>query len=574
MKTYELMHFYPTLKGPQNLKSNNNEKVVSMCVDLNGNVTVASLVSSSNINIDGNLKPGYSVQYPTSDIAIASFSCDGSYRWSKTVGGYQTDKIKDVGTDADGNVYAIGTITIGTTDLGTTTTAYQAHFDTDTILPAAAYEVHQNKKNMFLIKYDSIGTFKWLRMPQPDDVSSIVSGGQYRSLNLQVDTEGNSYWYVSLPEGVHANGNYAVTSAGITHHVLIYDTNGNFLSGHPIAIATTGFNDYRFERNHQNGNYYIVGGFDSLSEQGSISFGGQVVAKSKYLAAFDSTGAFLWIRTNNGNSPWEIQDYDVTFDENNDIYLTGTTLYSSPVEDPNVIDGWNGQQFINSPPSNPFMYVIKLNSSGNTLWQTNSNVGRARGIAINGTEVAITGFARSYIWQNIDFQYPGDNGNGLYPFLIRFNKNTGAIIANHYLTSNTITLDPGQHIVSDNLGSYYIGGAFQSTMSGFGGSITNAGGSDDFFVAKFGTASCDFLSAPAFDKKATIFYPNPVQNLLYVASEETQSYQIYSILGVKISEGTLSVGSGIDCSGLSDGVYLLSLMDSLGKSSTVKFVKQ
>lgn len=552
---------------------NNNEKVVSMCVDLNGNVTVASLVSSSNINIDGNLKPGYSVQYPSTDIAIASFSCDGTYRWSKTIGGFNTDKIQDVGTDNDGNVYAVGTITMGITYLGTTTTAYQAHFDTDTILPAAMESVNQYKKNMFLIKYDSVGAFKWLRMPQPDDVSITASGGQYRSLNLQVDADGNSYWYVSLPQGVHASGNYTVSSAGITHHVLIYDTNGNFLSGHPIDVVTTGYNNYRFTRNHQSGNYYIVGGFDSISEQGTITLGGQVIANSKYLAAFDSTGAFLWLRTNNGDTPWEMQDYDVTFDVNNDIYLTGSTRYSSPLEGPNVIDGWNGQQFL-FPPTGVFMYVVKMDSSGNTLWQTNSTVGRARGIAVNGDEVAITGFSRSFVWQNINFQYPGDNGNGLYPLLIRFNKTTGVIIANHYLTSNTNTFDPGQHIVSDNLGSYYIGGAFQSTMSGFGGSITNVGGSDDFFVAKFGTASCDFLSAPAFDKKASILYPNPVQNLLYVASEETQSYRIYSILGVKISEGKLSVGSGIDCSGLSDGVYLLSLMDSLGKSSTVKFVKQ
>ena len=551
---------------------NNNEKVVSMCVDTNGNVTVASLVGSNNINIDGNLKSGYSVSYPSTDIAIASFSCDGSYRWSKTIGGFNDDNIQDVGTDADGNVYAVGKITIGITDLGTTTTAYQAHFDTDTILPASLESENQYKKALFLIKYDSIGTFKWLRMPQPDDVSSIGSYSQYASKNLQVDAAGNSYWYVYLPTGIHANGNYNVTSAGITHHILKYDTNGNFVNGHAIDIVTSGFNDFRLKRNHQNGNYYIAGGYDSYSS-GSITIGGQAVANSKYLAAFDSTGAFLWLRTNNGNRPFELQDYDVTFDTNNDIYLTGSTRYSSALGEPNVIDGWNGQQFL-FPPTGVFMYVVKMDSSGNTLWQTNSTIGRARGIAVNDNEVAITGFSRSFVWQNINFEYPGDNGNGLYPLLIRFNKTTGAIIANHYLTSNTNTFDPGQRIVSDNLGSYYIGGAFQSTMSGFGGSITNVGGSDDFFVAKFGTASCDFLDAPAFDKKGSILYPNPVQNLLFIDIHEIQQYQIYSILGVKISEGILSVGSGIDCSGLTSGVYLLNLTNTSGQSSTLKFVKQ
>jgi hypothetical protein len=443
---------------------NGNEKVVSMCVDPNGNVTIASLVSSSNINIDGNLKPGYSVQYPSSDIAIASFSCDGTYRWSKTIGGFQNDYIQDVGTDADGNVYAVGQISIGINDFGPGTT-YAAHFDTDTILPVAAEAVNQYKKSMFLIKYDSIGTFMWLRMPQPDDVTYIASNGQYLSKNLQVDAAGNTYWYVYLPAGIHANGNYTVTGSGITHHVLKYDAMGNFISGHPIAVLTSGFNDFRFYRNPQNGNYYIAGGFDSLSEQGSIAIGGQLIANSKYLSAFDSTGAFLWTRTNTGNVPWEVQDYDVTFDENNDIYLTGTTLYSSPLGSPNVIDGWNGQQFVVPASSfGPFMYLIKMDSSGNTIWQTNGSAGYATSLAVNGNEVAITGRVRSFIWQNINFTYPNDTGNGLNPFLIRFNKTTGTIITNHYLTSSSGAFDGGTRLISDNLGSYYIGGAFQSTM--------------------------------------------------------------------------------------------------------------
>ncbi|WP_026977681.1 T9SS type A sorting domain-containing protein [Flavobacterium tegetincola] len=555
---------------------NGNEKVVSMCVDPNGNVTVASLVSSSNINIDGNLKTGYSVQYPSSDIAIASFSCDGTYRWSKTIGGYNTDKIQDVGTDAEGNVYAAGTITVGVTDFGTTTTAYQAHFDTDTILPAALQSVNQYKKSMFLIKYDSIGTFKWLRMPQPDDVTNVTSISQNSSKNLQVDGLGNSYWYVYLSPGVYANGNYTVTSPGVTHHILKYDSEGNFVSGLPIDIVTTGYNDFRFTRNHINGNYYIVGGFSSLAEEGTITIGGQLMAHSKYLAAFDSTGAFLWTRTNNGNTPWEVQDFDVTFDANNDLYLTGTTLYSSPLEGPNVIDGWNGQQFV-VPANNSgtFMYVVKMDTMGNTIWQTNSSsVGNAKGIAINGNEVAITGYSHSFIWQGINFIYPNNGGDGQYPFIIRFNKNTGAIIANHYLTANSVSSDYGQRILSDNVGNYLIGGSFQSTMSGFGGSITNVGGSDDFFVAKFGSASCDFLGATVFDKKATILYPNPVLNHLFINTQEVQKYQVYSILGSKISEGVLSVGSSIDCSNLTSGVYLLNLINNNGLSTTMKFVKQ
>ena len=83
------------------------------------------------------------------------------------------------------------------------------------------------------------------------------------------------------------------------------------------------------------------------------------------------------------------------------------------------------------------------------------------------------------------------------------------------------------------------------------------------------------LSTPSFEQKNKVtLYPNPVQNRLFINTEETQQYQIYSILGSKISEGTLAVGSGIDCSGLTSGVYFISLTNGLSQSSTLKFVKQ
>jgi alpha-tubulin suppressor-like RCC1 family protein len=82
------------------------------------------------------------------------------------------------------------------------------------------------------------------------------------------------------------------------------------------------------------------------------------------------------------------------------------------------------------------------------------------------------------------------------------------------------------------------------------------------------------LDTHEFEKKNKItLYPNPVQNRLFINSEETQQYQIYSILGTKISMGTLSVGNSIDCSNWSSGVYLLNLTDEFGNKNTLKFIK-
>ncbi|WP_026977687.1 T9SS type A sorting domain-containing protein [Flavobacterium tegetincola] len=83
------------------------------------------------------------------------------------------------------------------------------------------------------------------------------------------------------------------------------------------------------------------------------------------------------------------------------------------------------------------------------------------------------------------------------------------------------------------------------------------------------------LSTPTFEKSAEVkLYPNPVQNRLFIDNQETVQYQIYSILGVKISEGALTVGNNIDCSSFSSGVYLLNLVNNSGNSTTLKFVKQ
>ncbi|RYG92473.1 hypothetical protein EON65_59145, partial [archaeon] len=326
--------------GSVSTPPNNNERVISMSTDPMGNVAVVSLVGSSGIQIDGNPKPGYSVSYPGTDIALASFSCDGSYRWSKTIGGYGNDYVHDVDTDAEGNVYIVGMNQPGYTDMFETN---YVHFDNDTILPVAEELINQYKKSIFLAKYDSLGNLKWLRMPQPDDVSMSQSLTNHASKNLQVDPQGNSYWLCHFKAGTYADGQYAVTETGPTLHILKYDAEGDFIGGHKLDIQSPNSNEYKMIRNHQNGHYIVAGGID-FDGGYTVTVGGQPVQKTKYLATFDSTGTFLWLRTSTGNIGWDVQDYDVACDSENNIYLTGTT-FSTNLEEPFIVDGFNGQQF-------------------------------------------------------------------------------------------------------------------------------------------------------------------------------------------------------------------------------------
>ncbi len=64
------------------------EQVTDMVTDADRNVYVLSPVGDLGLNIDGNTKfflgdSGGVIH----DYALASFSCDGTYRWSKIIGG-------------------------------------------------------------------------------------------------------------------------------------------------------------------------------------------------------------------------------------------------------------------------------------------------------------------------------------------------------------------------------------------------------------------------------------------------------------------------------------------------------
>jgi hypothetical protein len=63
------------------------EQVKSTCTDIYGNVYMVSDVGSTNSQIDGVPKQNYNNGFGLRDGIIASFSCNGTYRWSKVFWG-------------------------------------------------------------------------------------------------------------------------------------------------------------------------------------------------------------------------------------------------------------------------------------------------------------------------------------------------------------------------------------------------------------------------------------------------------------------------------------------------------
>ena len=67
---------------------NDYEPVYSIATDSQKNYYVLSYVGMSDLDVDNNPKSNYDWPgFGPKDIVLASFACDGTYRWSKVFGG-------------------------------------------------------------------------------------------------------------------------------------------------------------------------------------------------------------------------------------------------------------------------------------------------------------------------------------------------------------------------------------------------------------------------------------------------------------------------------------------------------
>lgn len=519
------------------------EEVKSMCTDIYGNVYVASDVGRINLQVAGVPKMTYS-PFGLNDAIVSSFSCDGSYRWSKVIGGGKGGKISSIGTDSQGNVFVLGYV-----NPVTAPNEVPVHFDEDLFLPISPLNVNINKQRMFLIKYSSEGVLQWLRMPEAVDISNN-GNGPAAVIDIEVDAQGTTYSLLNLPAGVYANSAYTVTTPGL--YVLKYDTNGVFLGGINLNVQLD-FAEFNMKRNPTTGAIYIAGVVDVAFY--TLTINEQQVLHSKFLAAFDSTGTFLWKRENesviDGGGG---VSYEVDVDSDNNVYFAASAF----VFPPTYLDGFNGIAFPNDVPPAP--YIVKLDSNGNTLWQTSGNRSYPRDVIVNGNEVAVTGKAGNMQWQNLSYQQ--DTNSGGHPYLARFNKETGAIIAINALYSTSD--DSGTALATDCKGNYYMGGRFGGSLTAGANTLTNSGGSSDFFVAKFGSTDCNFLATTTPELPTLVGYPNPVKDYLHVTAAAKNSFVLRNVLGASILKGIVSGDGIIDLTTVIAGMYLLELQDESG----------
>ena len=539
-----------------------DEQVDAIAVDPHSNVYVLSSVYQGIITVGGQVRD--TNDYYRQSL-ISSFGCNGTYRWSKNIGGHFHNVVNGIGCDNAGNLYAVGEASRGVPG------QKSVRFDTDTIMPQSNLP-NLHKRNMYLVKYDSIGHLKKLIYPQMPSFNDQLIDGAMESRALAVDAQGNCYWLCDMRTGLFEGGNINITQNG--NYILKYNSEGIFQQLIPIDIETNSihvFNEtFKFKRDPNTGHFYFMFfPYFNVYEpnQGKyLNIAGQSVVHNAVICSFDQNGNFLWKQENMmtmiGN-----RSGNFGFDNDGNIYLTNRSRNG---------DGWAGQQFVTTDPDLHFQMLIKFDADGNLVWKANSvslNSGTYEyDVTTFGDTVTLAGRLKSLNWGSL-IENP-DIFDNTKPYIITFDQSTGTPLWLRRINTTFGVGDYASRVIADHKGNYFVGGAMQFEMYVNGETLVSNGGNSDFFVAKIGSDDCSLLAVNENGVQNVSGYPNPVQKLFYLDNTQKLEYVIFNILGEELERGLLPENAAINFEHYNSALYLIRLQDDKGLQKTIKVMKR
>ena len=442
---------------------NDYESVYSIATDSQKNYYVLSYVGMSDLDVDGNPKSNYDSTLSPQDVVLASFSCDGTYRWSKIFGGLSDENINSVVVDSQDNVYVGGKMQSCHPYPGTPGQPYPARIDSDYFFNNSDSAC----STLFIAKFNSNGVLQYVKKPQ-QPTSSLNNVSNTGSFGFEMHND-IIYWYMWLPPGTYADGGFTNSNTADTNtpYVLQYNVDGTFISATQLGtLQTYASFKVKYYRNPHNGYHYAtIRKGDSSS---TFSINGQPVVNSVALVCYDNNGTFLWKRENTYSdaNASTLHLNDLSFDAQNNIFIAGD------------IFGLNYDSFLGFSDSEfGTAFLMKTNPTATSyIWVSYPSTKNIESTAIynNGSEIAIAGSVGggpTLAWGSQTLTVPGAN-QGTDVLLARINSATGACVSLNKIASNNASLDFGAAITKDLSGDYIVGGRFGGALY----NVNNTGG--------------------------------------------------------------------------------------------------
>jgi hypothetical protein len=441
----------------------------SVAVDQDGNVYITGCFSDT-VDFD----TGEGVDEHTSNgltsIFLTKINADGSYGWTKTMGGIDGAFGSSVSTDQDNNIYLTGNF------------ADTVDFD-----PGVGTDEHisNGSRDLFITKINSDGSYGYTK---------TMGGTSFEyGTSISVDQDENIY-----TTGVFSNtvdfdpgiGTDEHTSAG-GYDIFLTKINANGSYGYTKIIGSAGADSTNSIDTDQEGNVYIVGNFINTVDfdpgigTDEHTSAGEADIFDVFLTKINADGSYGWTKTMGGIGNDSLDSVSTDIDGN--IYITGTFQ--------DIVDfDTSGATDNHTSNGSGDIFLTKINSDGSYEWTKTmggiySDWGQAIVIDFNDNIYITGGYEGA-----VDFDFsdsvdlhtcPGGGGiDCIYLTIVNTDGSYG-----YTKTINGDLYDYSSSIVTDLSKNIFLFGQIFSTSVDFDPSdaedIHTSDGSGDIFLTKF-----------------------------------------------------------------------------------------
>lgn len=439
----------------------------------------------------------------SSDIFIVKYNADGNVAWANSMGGAYSDYGLGMTTDNDGNVLITG-------EFSSPTVAFD-----DVILTNQSGSNY--KSDYFLAKYDTDGNVLWAKS----------SGGNERDYGLDVATDATGNVYVT---GMYRSDEIVFGST--TFHtdenqnffLAKYDTDGN------VLWARTGEG-----QSDDNGEAVTVDSSGNVTMVGStysptLTINGNVLTnhgmQDMFIVSYTPDGTYRWAVIEGGTTTETA--YGITSDSFDNVYVF------SHFESPSITvanNTYNVQGFRN-------ILLVKYATTGDYIWAKSPNGTGwedAQDIAIDtDNNLYLIGFYNAPTFSMDDETINNTAINNTQDIYMAKLDNDGNTL--WMKTAGGASDDYGIRIIPAVDGSIYITASFTGSNVNFGTTSLTSEGDWDVVTAKLS----EVVSSLENDLSQTIsIYPNPISRstqLKTTTNLNNATVTIENIMGKRVVE--------------------------------------
>lgn len=328
--------------------------------DDSGNVFVAGHFRES-VDFDPGPNKDIKNSYGSADVFVSKFHSDGSYAWTKTIGGSSEDRSYAIKTDKQGSIIITGYFN------------GSVNFNPQGV---ADLKVAEGTNDIFITKFNPDGSYAWTK---------THANNSYANSSVAIDSSNNIYVAGSFsgtvdfdPEGNHDTK----TSIGTSIFITKLNQDGSYAWTKTYKNNTSSESSIFIDSSE---NILLTGSFSGTADfepEGNHDYHVSAGSTDIFIAKFSIEGSKTWIKTIGGAGADNANK--VISDSDNNVYITGSFSKtvdfnpedSSDIKNDSSSNGYTGDAFI-----------TKLNQDGSYAWT--KTMGGA--YTDTGISIAITG---------------------------------------------------------------------------------------------------------------------------------------------------------------------------------------